>query len=74
MQAPPPAGCAGKAPPLEPPGVGGGAGVTVTLDDAAIVGPSPGPYPTAKASMAAPPHTAIAVLPLWFVTIFNSNV
>jgi hypothetical protein len=71
MQAPPPTGCAGKAPPPGFPGVGGGAGVTVTLDDAAVVVPSSAPYPTAKASMAAAPHTTIAVLPLWFVTVLN---
>jgi hypothetical protein len=63
MQAPPPTGCAGKAPPPGLPGVGGGAGVTVTLDDAAVVVSSSVPYPTLKASTAATPHTTIAVLP-----------
>lgn len=63
-------GCAGKAPPGFP-GVGGGAGVTVTLDSAAAVAPSPAPYPSPKASIAAAPHTTIAVLPLWFVTVLD---
>jgi hypothetical protein len=74
MHPPPPTGTAGKAPPPGPPGVGGGAGVGVTLDDAAtVVVPSSAPYPTAKASMTAAPHAAIAVLPLWFVTIVDCN-
>lgn len=62
MQAPPPTGCAGKAPPRGFPGVGGGEGVKVTLDDAAVVVRSPAPYPTPEASIAAAPHTTIAVL------------
>jgi hypothetical protein len=65
MHAPPPTGTAEKAPPGSP-GVGEGAGVTVTLDeDAFVVGPLSAPYPIAKASTAAAPHTAIAVVPLW---------
>jgi hypothetical protein len=72
MHAPPPTGCAGKAP-LGSPGVGEGAGVTVTLDDAAIVGPPSAPYPTAKASVATAPHSVIAILPLWFATVSNCS-
>lgn len=68
MRAPPPTGTAGKAPPGSP-GVDDGAGVTVTRDEDAVAGASSAPYPAAKASVAAAPHRAIAILPLWFVQL-----
>jgi len=43
----------------------------VTLDDAAVVVPSPAPYPTPKATTADAPHAAIGVLRLRFVTVVN---
>ncbi len=61
MQPPPPTGCTGKA----PPGVGGGAGVT--LDEAAVVVVgvvAPGDQPTARTSAATQAHNAAAVLAL----------
>jgi hypothetical protein len=70
MHAPPPTGCAGKAPPGSP-GAGEGAGVMVALDHAAVVGPAS--YPTAKASVAAAPHRAIASLHLWLATVCNCS-
>jgi hypothetical protein len=71
MQAPPPAGWTGRAP---PPGDGGSG---ATLDEAPIVllgglpaVPTP---PAAKASAAAPPHNAAKALPLRFVIVIDSS-
>jgi len=68
MQAPPPTGCAGTAPPPLLP-------VGTTLDEELIVllGGSSAPAtpnPAAK-TRAAPPHTATAALPARFVTTTN---
>jgi hypothetical protein len=74
MQASPPTGSTGRAPPLPPPP--GDGGTDVTLDEALIARGSsapetPNPIATRKA---APPHTAPAVLPLRFVTIPNCSL
>jgi hypothetical protein len=70
MQAPPPTGCTGKAPPA------GDGCADVTPDEAliALVRGSPAPpTPSPAARMkATPPHTA-AVLPLRFVTTPNCS-
>ena len=76
MQAPPPAGCTGKAPPPpSPPVAPPGDGVGATLDEALVVllssVPAPPTPPTAKTSAAAPLHTATAVLPLRFITTLD---
>jgi hypothetical protein len=76
MQAPPPTGCTGKAPPPLPPVappevVGDCAANTVEerlfalLSDALARST---PHPSAKATTAAPPHHAAAVLALRFIT------
>src|ERR1700741_1877664 len=76
MQAPPPTGCTGRAPPASPPATSpgdGGAGATLDERLIALLSGLSAPAklnPTAK-TKAAPPHTAAAVLPLRFVTAIN---
>ena len=68
MQAPPPTGCTGKAPPPLPPGMPpgeGGTGTTLDEELSVLLGGSSAPAtpnPTAK-TRAAPPNTAAAALP-----------
>jgi hypothetical protein len=76
MQAPPPTGCTGKAPPPLPPVappevVGDGAANTVEEGLFALLSDAPArstPHPSAKATTAAPPHHAAAILALRFIT------
>jgi hypothetical protein len=75
MQAPPPTGCTGKAPPLPPVAlpevVGDGAANTVEEGLFALLSDAPArstPHPSAKATTAAPPHHAAAILALRFIT------
>src|ERR1700677_1551844 len=76
MQAPPPTGCTGKAPPPLPPVappevVGDGAPNTVEEGLFALLSDAPArstPHPSAKATTAAPPHHAAAILALRFIT------
>jgi hypothetical protein len=77
MQAPPPTGCTGKAPPpplppVAPPEVvGDGAPNTVEEGLFALLSDAPArstPHPSAKATTAAPPHHAAAILALRFIT------
>jgi hypothetical protein len=65
MQAPPPTGCTGRA----PPGVDGDGGAGLTLDEAAVAvaTESSTDAPIAKANTATPPHNTAAALPLRFV-------
>jgi hypothetical protein len=75
MQAPPPTGCTGKAPPPSPPPCDGGTDVTLNEGPVALLSGSPtpaAPHPIAK-TKAAPPHNAAAVLPLRFVTTANCS-
>lgn len=66
MQPPPPAGCTGKA----PPGVGGGAGVTLDEEGAvaARAVASPADQPNATTSAAPQAHNVAAVLACPFPT------
>ncbi len=73
MQAPPPTGTTGKAPPplARSPGAGEGAGVALNKNLVAVVsggGPAAAPHPITTTSAHAAADNATGVLPLFITT------